>query len=73
MPDAAQGRSYGGVRASAWRDLSPVLYPPLYDITKYLRDYRAYFDTMCPSNLPFTGAALVVSFGTVVHETTAGT
>lgn len=73
MPDSAEGSSSRGGGFSAGRDSSPVLYPPPYDSSTYLRDYRAYFGNYRITRLPSVGVALIVRIGTAVLDTTAGT
>lgn len=72
MPELAQGSSSSHWRSSAGRDSSPVRYPPLYDVTIYLLDYRTYFETVHFSMLPSIGATLGILFGSGVRDIAAG-
>lgn len=47
MLDSVHGSLSGGAQSSAGCDSPPVRYPPLCDSKTCIRDYRAYFDTVC--------------------------
>lgn len=64
IPNSPQDSSSGGGRSTPGRNSSPVRYGPPYNITTYLRDYRAYFNTDLAAKLLSAGPALLVPFGT---------
>lgn len=72
MADWTQASFFEGLRSSAAHELSPVRYPPPYEITTDLRKYWAYFDTDCFVRLPSDGAVLAALFGVGVGGTAPG-
>lgn len=62
MPTSVQASSSAGRRSAGRGDDSPVRYPPPYDVSRYIEDFSAYFETRRFSIPPTSGYVLTVPF-----------